>query len=352
MIEKNEQKRPSANDVLSFIRKIYNSKKQNNSTIDCIYRCLFSFQNFTNYMKRNKDFIKQTAKIRPISRSFNYAISKMDNNDWPNELNNIREILTYENPCFPDPGIINPIDLIHFMLIRFHKESITNGNITPENPYFYTPDNSPSMLNYQQSLNDYLAFFQNYKSCVSDFFFGTYQLTKFSNKCKNKKFIFKNFLYIIFNIDEAFKNGLSGNNNNSLINYFIKQNSLLVNKPSFCAFCNNITLHQENQQFFTLPYNLIICFKGDKDTYDNKYITYLNELDLSSLGIKSGITNYYLKGVIKSYLNNNIKYYICIYEDNAKKQWIISDGYSKNFIISPLNHSVGDVVMLFYSSFN
>jgi hypothetical protein len=51
-------------------------------------------------MKRNKDFTKQTEKIRPISRSFNYAISKMDNNDWPNELNNIREILTYENPCF------------------------------------------------------------------------------------------------------------------------------------------------------------------------------------------------------------------------------------------------------------
>ena len=95
-----------------------------------------------------------------------------------NELNNIREILTYENPCFPDPGIINPIDLIHFMLIRFHKESITNGNITPENPYFYTPDNSPLMLNYQQTLNDYLAFFQNYKSCVSDFFFWNLSINK------------------------------------------------------------------------------------------------------------------------------------------------------------------------------
>ena len=34
-----------------------------------------------------------------------------------------------------------------------------------------------------------------------------------------------------------------------------------------------------------------------------------------------------------------------------KKSWIMSDGYTKNSIASPLNHSIGNVVMLFYSTF-
>ena len=350
MIQKDEKNRPSSSDVLQYIRKIYNAKNRQNSTIDCIYRCLFSFQNLTNYMKKQKMKVDHTANERPISMSFIYAIERMDYQNWPTKLNNLRDILTYQNSSLSDPGEIDPIDLMKFMLIEFHKESTINKNITPENPYFYSPE-TPSILNYDKSLQEYVLFSQNYKSCTADFFFGTYEITKFCNSCRNKKFYFRNFLYIIFNIDEALKNGLS-ENNSFLANYFLKQQSLIISNTIFCSICNKLALHQESKKFFTLPYNLIICFQGENQNYNNKFLKYPIRLDLSSLKLRSGMSVYNLKGVIKSYVNNGKKFYICIYEDFAKRNWFISDGYSKDPIISPLNHIMGDVVMLFYSSLN
>ena len=350
MTQKDPNQRPNSYKVLNYIKKIYNLISKNNSTIDGVFRCLFSFQNLTNYLIKNKNFIKQTSADRPICRMFTYLISKMDSNKWPNELNEFRNVLTFENPCFPDPEQIDPIELIKFMLIRFHKETTIDPNITPENPYFYTPDNNPSILNRQQSFINYGQFSASYKSCVADFFFGTYEIVRFCNNCKKKKFYFSNFTHIVFDIDEALKNNLGGNNN-FLLYYFQKQNSICRNKLGYCLFCNNNTMHLETQKFLILPYNLIICFKGEQKNYDNNYVKYPNRLDLSSLGLQGDTFTYTLKGVIKSYMENEIKYYMCIYEDNRKKSWIMSDGYTKSSIISPLNHSIGNVVMLFYSTF-
>ena len=355
MIERDPNKRPTAQEVLNYVRKIYNSKFQQNSSIDCIYRSLFSFLNLTNYMKSNNQIINNTAGERPISSSFLFAIGNMDNyKNWPLNLVTLREILTYENPGFPDPGKIDPIDLVKFILQRFHKESVVNTNINAAFPYISTVDNNPSILNYQLTLQNYLVTLQNVKSCVSDLFFGTYEIIKFCNNCKKKKVYFQNFFYITFNIEEAFKNGLIGNNS-FILNYFIKQNLLTINNKSFCCFCNNMTYHLETKKFFNLPYNLIICFKGEKQKYDNQYINYQLNLNFAQLGLKSSSINYFLKAVINCNVVNETKFYTCIYFNNLKRKWIMSDGYSIQFVDNPLvmnNSNCGDVIMLFYSSLN
>ena len=53
-----------------------------------------------------------------MSNSFLYAIENMNNYyNWPSEgLANLREILTYENASFPDPGLIDPIDLVYIAM--------------------------------------------------------------------------------------------------------------------------------------------------------------------------------------------------------------------------------------------
>ena len=326
-------------------------KNKQNYSIDNVYRCFFSFQNLTNYMKKTQQYINKNMGQMPISNSFLYAIGNMDNNTWTNDLVNWREILTFENASFPDPGLIDPIDLIKFILKKIHKETIINKTINADNPYILTPDNIPSTYNYQQTLQNYLSIFSKYTSCISDFFFGTYEITKSCINCRNKKFVFQNFFLITFDIDEALKNGLSGNNA-SLLNYFQKQNLLTINTNSFCGFCKNITYHQESKKFFTLPYNLIICFKGEKQNYDSQYIQYLPTLNLSILGLKGSPPNYYLKGIIKSCLVKEERFYSCIYEDLPKRKWIMSDGYMKNFVDNPMAYGVGNVVMLFYSSLN
>ena len=354
MIERDPNKRPTASDVLNYVRTIYNKKFKQNYSIDCIYRCLYSFQNLTNFMINSSQMIKSSLTEKPISNSFVYAVENMNNyNNWPSEgLVILREILTFENPSFPDPGLIDPIDLVKFILERFHKESLINKNQNYSNPYIFTGD-IPSILNYQQTLQNYLYTLQNYKSCVVDFFFGAYEIAKFCTACQKQKFYFQNFFYITFNIEEALKNGLTGNFS-SLLNYFIKQNSLVINNQSLCCFCKNITFHQETKKIFNLPYNLIICFKGEKQKYDNQYIKYQMNLDCSQLGLKGGPFNYYLKAVINYNNINENKFYTCLYEDKLKGKWFMSDGYTIQIIDNPLafNNNFGDVIMLFYSSLN
>ena len=351
MIERDPKKRPTSFEAFNYVKKIYNMKKKQNYSIDNVYRCLFSFQNLTNYMKKNQQHINQNLAKMPISNSFLYAIGNMDNNTWINDLANLREILTFENSTFPDPGLIDAKDLINFILKRIHKETIINKTINADNPYIITLDNVPSTYNYQQALQYYLSIFSKYTSCISDLFFGTYEITKSCINCRNKKYYFQNFFLITFDIDEALKNGLSGNNG-SLLNYFQKQNLLTINTNSFCGFCKNNTYHQETKKFFTLPYNLIICFKGEKQSYDNQYVQYPINLNLSILGLKGSPPNYTLKGIIKSCVVKEEKFYSCIYEDLPKRKWIMSDGYMKKYVDSPLVYCVGDVVMLFYSSLN
>ena len=354
MIDRDPNKRPTASDVLNYVRTFYNKRFKQNYSIDCIYRCLYSFQNLTNFMINSSQMIKSSLTEKPISNSFVYAVENMNNyNNWPSEgLVILREILTFENPSFPDPGLIDPIDLVKFILERFHKESLINKNQNYSNPYIFTGD-IPSILNYQQTLQNYLYTLQNYKSCVVDFFFGAYEIAKFCTACQKQKFYFQNFFYITFNIEEALKNGLTGNFS-YLLNYFIKQNSLVINNQSFCCFCKNITFHQETKKIFNLPYNLIICFKGERQKYDNQYIKYQMNLDCSQLGLKGGPFNYYLKAVINYNNINENKFYTCLYEDKLKGKWFMSDGYSIQMIDNPLafNNNFGDVIMLFYSSLN
>lgn len=354
MIERDPNKRASAFEVLNYIRKIYNQKFKQNYSIDCVYRSLFSLQNLTNYMKSNSAIINSTMNERTISNSFLYAIGKMDfYNNWPLELVNLREILTFSNPSFPDPGMIDPIDLLIFILKSFHNESIIKNINNSNNLYISTPDNTPSIINYQQTFQNYFSIFQNFKSCVSNLFCGTYEITKFCCSCKRKKFYFQNFFYVIFNIEEALKNGLTGINN-ALANYFLKQNTLMINYQSYCCFCKNNTFHQETKKFFNLPYNLIVCFKGEKQKYDNQYIRYGLSLNFSQLGLKSDPFIFDLKAVINCNIINENKFYTCIYLDSFKKQWFISDGYEIQPTNDPLamNNNLGDVIMLFYSSLN
>ena len=245
---------------------------------------------------------------RPICNTFLLAIDNIDNLTWTSILILLRNSLTFENPSFPDPGLIDPIDLIKFILRRMHKETLVKENNNPP-VIISNPDNNPSVFNYQLALQAYSQ----------------------------------------SNIDEALKNGLSGNNA-FLTNYFYKQNMFTINNNNFCCFCKRITLHQESKKIISFPFNLIICFKGEKENYNNQYLQFPNILDLSSLGIPNSITKYKLNGIIKNCIYDDKKFSSCFYFDYMKGKWIMSDGYQKQFVENPMLYTLGDVVILFYSS--
>ena len=99
-----------------------------------------------------------------------------------------------------------------------------------------------------------------------------------------------------------------------------------------------------------MPYNLVICFKGEKDNYNNQYISYLVNLNTMQLGLTTSPQQYFLKSIIKCYVENEQKHYVCLYLDPKQNQWFCSNGYNKQAMPNPALHNVGDVVALCYSS--
>ena len=347
MMERDHRKRPTSAEAFNYVKNVYNRTNRQNSSIDCVYRCLYSFKNLTDHILKNKSFIQSNIQSKPISSSFIFAIEKMNGNkNWSSDLNTIRDILTFNNSGFIDPGVIDPVEIIKFILESIHKE--TSKDTANKNPYLFTIDNN-NIINQQMSLQNYLMLFGKTKSCICDLFFGTIETIKFCSTCRKHKFYYNNFFYITFDMEEVILNGLNYNNS-SILNYFIKQNNLCINNKSFCCFCNNQTFHQEKKIFFSLPYNLIICFKREKE--NNEFLNYPMLLDFSTSIIKNTPGKYFLKGIIKYCIVNEIKFYSCLYFDSLCKKWIISDGYDKQFIDSPLKHTIGNVVALFYSCLN
>jgi len=334
MIDRNHVTRLSSEQVFNDIKVLYNRNRKQNSSIGCAYSGLYSFKNLTLFMEKQKPFLNQYLKEKPISNSFTYYL---DNISIPNQeqiLANLRDILCFENSCFPDPGQIDPIDILKFMLKKMHLEMNTGS---------YT-----NIKIFGNTIQNYLQNMQFIKSCILDFFFGTFQINQYCNTCRRTATCFTNFYELTFDIDQALKIGMGSNP--FLQNYFITQNKMVVNTKGICTLCQQQAYLQEYKMIFSLPYNLVLCFKGEKNNYNNQYINYNFKLNLSQLGLTTSPQEYDLKGIIKCISEGEQKNYVSIFLDPKINKWFLSNGYTKQVFASPTMHNVGDVVALFYSA--
>ena len=334
MIERDVNKRPKSEDVLNEIKKLYNMKNKQNGSIACAYNSLYSFQNLTFFLEKQRSNLSQQLALKPIVNSFLYFLANITNINQEEILGGVRDILTYNNPSFPDPGTIDPVDILKYMIESIFRET-----------------NTGTYQNFEIFGNNFPMYLQNLsmvKSCILDYFFGTYEITKFCNTCKQRYTFYNNYGYLIFDIDQALKIGIASNN--FLLNYFMNQNKMMITTYSKCNMCNNIAYIQETKKIFSMPYNLVICFKGEKDNYNNQYISYLVNLNTMQLGLTTSPQQYFLKSIIKCYVENEQKHYIGLYLDPKQNQWFCSNGYNRQAMPNPAIHNVGDVVALCYSS--
>ena len=93
MIDKDQNKRPDSESIFNIVRKKYSSFKKQNSSIFCVYRCLFSFSDF--YHKCKKHFTKNVDLIdnTPIIYSFLLFTEKVLGERNLLILNEIRDLL-------------------------------------------------------------------------------------------------------------------------------------------------------------------------------------------------------------------------------------------------------------------
>jgi len=348
MIEKDQHKRPSSTDIFQEVKAYYNATRIQCTSIFCVYRALLTHEQLCKKILKHTPTEKQMIAKKPITCTLDLAFKNMLQPTTPGYpiIFQIRDLLTFNNSKFIDPGEIDCLDLIDYIIQILFMES--NHNVTCKSPYLFTEENDQSTFNREAIMSKYLLNFNNFfKSFVSHNFFGTFEFNRICTRCNQRRTFFENFFYLTLNINSAIRNNLNVNDQNFIFNCFQKDSSITVNK--FCPCCQTFTNQTEIKAIFSKPFNIIIYIKQDEqNNISNLRYPIQLTLPLSYTNTNSTSINYNLKAVIQQYIQNGEKSYGCIFPYN--QNWYFGNGYNiMKCDNSPYNLNSGKVVMLFYS---
>ena len=352
MIEKDQNKRPSSSEIFQEVKAKYNATRFQCTSIFSVYRALLSHKLICDKIPKHvsNDQLKMAQK--PITYSFDLALKNIINptNVGYPIIFQIRDILTFNNSKFIDPGEIDCLDLLDYIIQILFMEN--NHNPTCRSPYLFTDESDQCSFNRQDIIEKYLFNFDNFfKSFVSNYFFGTFELKRICTNCNQTRTFLENFFYLTLNLNSAIRNNLNINDQCFIYNCLQSSSQISVNK--FCHACKTNTIQNEIKTIFNKPCTIIIYIKRD-DQNNISNINYPISLDLplgqvSPTGNNnSNIERYNLKAVIQQYNQNGEKLYGCIFPFN--QNWYFGNGYNiMNCDNSPKKFNYGNVVMLFYS---
>ena len=343
---KNEKERPDTNKLYDDIIKEYIKNVAKISSIDSVFRCMYSFSNFFNEMSQRKSNYSN-EELTPISFNFIKCIEAYNSNknmkDIALNLNNFRNLL-YKNSQINNDMEIKPSLVLDFLLEKLNKETGNNHNGLS---FLIQPSNFNR--NKDISLKEFMNYFtNNFNSIISNYFVGIIKTKRICKECRAGLYSFNLFPFIEFDLDRC------GQELN-LSDWFQMQNDnnsqLTEDHNVICNKCKCIRKHNEFKQFYKLPQNFIISInrgEGFKNESNIKYTESLNLYDKIE-SKNDSYCNFNLIGIVKRMkdVNKGEDYYISIYYD--KGRWIKSDREKLTEIQSPSSDNEGMVMLLFYS---
>ena len=343
---KNEKERPDTNQLYDDIIKEYIKNVAKISSIDSVFRCMYSFSNFFNEMSQRKSNYSN-EELTPISFNFIKCIEAYNSNknmkDIALNLNNFRNLL-YKNSQINNDMEIKPSLVLDFLLEKLNKETGNNHNGLS---FLIQPSNFNRSKDI--SLNEFMNYFKNnFNSIISNYFVGIIKTKRICKECRAGLYSFNLFPFIEFDLDRC------GQELN-LPDWFQMQNDnnsqLTEDHNVICNKCKCIRKHNEFKQFYKLPQNFIISINRGEGFKNESNIIYTETLNLGDK-IESKNDSYYnfnLIGIVKRMkdVNKGEDYYISIYYD--KGRWIKSDREKLTEIQSPFTDNDGMVMLLFYS---
>ena len=343
---KKEKERPDTNQLYDDIIKEYIKNVAKISSIDSVFRCMYSFSNFFNEMSQRKSNYSN-EELTPISFNFIKCIEAYNSNknmkDIALNLNNFRNLL-YKNSQINNDMEIKPSLVLDFLLEKLNKETGNNHNGLS---FLIQPSNFNR--NKDISLKEFMNYFtNNFNSIISNYFVGIIKTKRICKECRAGLYSFNLFPFIEFDFDRC------GQELN-LSDWFQMQNDnnsqLTEDHNVICNKCKCIRKHNEFKQFYKLPQNFIISInrgEGFKNESNIKYTESLNLYDKIE-SKNDSYCNFNLIGIVKRMkdVNKGEDYYISIYYD--KGRWIKSDREKLTEIQSPSSDNEGMVMLLFYS---
>lgn len=338
-----ENKRPNANELYNLILHEYLTVLNHNSSIESVLRCLSSYKKTSKRMLENQAQFLQTKT--PYAFNFLKCIqtfkSKEDKIKCREYLNDIRnEINKNEGIINMDMDIeINPLLVFDSVLEGLIREtnSFPQGFSLKIQPFEFEQDKNKSNSNF---IN---WFSQNYGSDFSKYFCGGLKTKRNCKNCPKFGYNFCAIPYLEFQLDRCYNknNQFLPNISDWIFTQFNHGKYLNKEYNIVCASCKSQL--EEFKQFEPLQKHLVIAINRGEGYINKSKVEFPLKLILSNFV-------YNLIGIVKRISDENSGYFISInldYEDG--KTWIISDKETLNSINDPFSHSIGDVILLFYS---
>ena len=352
MINENENENGKNEDnIYNCIMEEYIKNSAKISSINSIFRCLNSFDNFTSTIFQNSQFILNNETKKPASF---YLLKCMQNylkcnNENPKDnaifLYSFKKLLHNNNLIYNEKEI-NVFTVLEFLLEQLNKENGLNTNFKPFNTI---PINFNK--NEKEAFDDLFNYY-NYKSIITQNFTGIIKTKRICKLCNEILYSFYLFPFIEFDL-EICQNDLN------ISNWFHGQNQneafLTRNYKIICQNCGKIGEFKEYKQFYSFPKNLIIVLNRGDDFNNEAIIKYPETLNLDNEVEKQKFTKFKLVGIIKRVFDEHIgEKYISIYlsHNQNQKNWVVSDINQLYYINNPFEYNNGMVMILFYSAEN
>ena len=276
--------------------------------------------------------------------------------------NNFKTILSQENPLFEGIQANDSKDLINFLIERLHKElNIIQTKNNDNNNY------NINQLNENEVLQFFLQDFKNnYRSIISDLFYGVLETKTKCSGCQNIKYNFQIFSFVEFPLEQVNiycyqkgqRNFINNNGKNPDIDiyecfdYYHKVDLMTGDNKMYCNLCNCLQDALYSTSLYSTPeYFIINLNRGKNAVYECKVIfpELLNILNFVTS--KDGISVYKLYAVICHYGPSSMSGHFMAYCRNSKdnKWYLYNDS-----IVSPCTkekqYCDGMPYILFYKS--
>ena len=329
-------------EYLRYAHGLVNS--QNNTCLNSILECLAHVYNLTDYLLnsiRNEKLKLAKEYINILNNIwFNDKIENYSSNDINNILN---EKIEWKKTRNLNSIIIILIETLHNELNKANKDNEEN--------------NAPIGAEYDFQLTFDLFFknfTKNYKSKISDIFYGMFNYKTLCLKCNCLKHDIQCFNFLEFSLEKvkAFKNK---NENivsiNDCFDYYQKEDFLDSENSIYCNRCKNNSNSKNSYELLICPKSLIICLNRVDDNFDIKL--YFEEF----LDIKKYV-NYYqespsyyeLIGIVCNCdFSKENDYFISFCKSFKDFNWYKYDNENVNLSSFQEASSTGIPYILFYS---
>ena len=347
MLEEDKSKRQTSKYFLELIQKEFSKKYKSNSSIDAIMRCLYSISDLTKY------YLNIFGRVKPVTQAYIACLNSFTKEtlkDWFDSIKYFRELICTQNTKFDQAKEIEPKSVFSFLIQQLHNES--NGGVSHNNKlnqYFINSGEEKAKTSQSEMLisfgNEFLSKFNSY---ISHKFLGLMKITDVCSYCNIMTYSFSSTFLISFDLEHI----LNQNMNDGWINIekcIYYQNNFKNVKEKYCIKCLAQTNHSQFKQFYSMPDFLAISIKRGVD-YNYRFPVMFNEyIDMSNF-VESGCKRFKFVGCVNRNHANQKFYSIFRFNGNFFK----CEGFDiKN--INPneiFNDSKGEVVMLFYETFN